>query len=70
MIMIIPNPGSRDAIAQGCTCPVIDNHYGRGFPYPRKDGLDPELHPSFWCNEECPLHIRSVCEGEGVGVEC
>jgi hypothetical protein len=23
-------PGSKDAIALGCKCPEIDNHYGRG----------------------------------------
>lgn len=24
-------PGSQAAIDQGCTCPVIDNHYGQGY---------------------------------------
>jgi hypothetical protein len=43
-----PNPGSERAISAGCTCPVIDNHYGRGVPYP--DG------PAFWKSEDCPLH--------------
>jgi hypothetical protein len=27
----VPDPGTHEAIAKGCTCPVIDNHYGRGF---------------------------------------
>lgn len=26
-----PNPGSREAIAQGCTCPVLDNAHGGGY---------------------------------------
>lgn len=26
-----PNPGSPEAIALGCTCPVIDNGHGRGY---------------------------------------
>lgn len=26
-----PNPGSDEAIASGCTCPVIDNGHGRGY---------------------------------------
>ena len=26
-----PNPGSKAAIEQGCTCPVMDNHYGEGY---------------------------------------
>lgn len=24
----IPNPGSDEAIDLGCTCPLMDNHYG------------------------------------------
>lgn len=43
-----PNPGSDEARALGCRCPVIDNAHGRGLPYP--DG------PSFWINAECALH--------------
>jgi transposase len=46
------NPGSEEAIALGCTCPVIDNHFGRGAP--SKDG------PSFWYTEGCPVHIFHV----------
>ena len=59
-----PNPGSREALALGCRCPVLDNYYGRGIPYPRKDGLDPVEHPSFWVNEDCPLHgaTSPTCE--------
>lgn len=45
-----PNPGSPEAVAQGCTCPVIDNHYGKGVPV-GKDGA-----PLFWCSEKCPMH--------------
>lgn len=39
-----PNPGSKEARALGCTCPVIDNHHGHG-----ADGY-------FWVSENCPLH--------------
>lgn len=49
-----PNPGSPAAIEQGCTCPVIDNHYGEGFTFCGKEG-------SFWIQEGCPLHAQ---EGE------
>ena len=49
-------PGSKDALAAGCTCPVLDNRHGLGIPWPRTDGLDPETHPSHWINENCPLH--------------
>lgn len=26
-----PPPGTHEAIVKGCTCPVIDNAYGRGY---------------------------------------
>lgn len=43
-----PNPGSPEAVERGCTCPVIDNHYGEGTPH--RDG------PRFWINWKCDLH--------------
>ena len=43
----VPNPGSQEAISRGCTCPVIDNHYGRG--YYGQPGV-------FVYVEGCPLH--------------
>jgi hypothetical protein len=24
-------PGTKSAKASGCTCPIIDNHYGKGY---------------------------------------
>ena len=44
----VPNPGSEEAIKQGCTCPVLDNNYGEGFPY---DG-----ETCFYISGDCPLH--------------
>jgi hypothetical protein len=44
-----PNPGSGEAVELGCTCPVIDNHYGEGFPWI-------EGGHSWWINADCPLH--------------
>lgn len=44
----MPNPGSDEAIKQGCTCPVLDNAHGKGIP--TKDG------PMFWIAASCPLH--------------
>lgn len=41
-------PGSEEAEKAGCTCPVIDNHYGKGMPF--KDG------PKYWINGDCPIH--------------
>jgi len=47
-----PNPGSVEAEGQGCTCAVIDNHYGRGFLWPGSKKL------CFWVSEDCPLHAE------------
>lgn len=44
-----PNPGSDEAIRLGCTCPVIDNHYGRGI----RTLLGNHM---FWISGDCPLH--------------
>mgnify|MGYP001581090404 CR=1 FL=1 len=44
----VPNPGSDEALRLGCTCAVLDNNYGRGFPWGGG--------PSFLVNTECPLH--------------
>ena len=42
-----PNPGSDEAVEQGCTCPVLDNAHGKGYL------LQPGV---FWINEHCPIH--------------
>lgn len=41
------NPGSPGAVAEGCVCPVIDNHHGKGS---RGDGTRFIIVP------ECPMH--------------
>lgn len=28
---MIPNPGTKEAIRAGCTCPVLDNSHGKGY---------------------------------------
>lgn len=50
-----PNPGSDEAIKQGCICPVMDNAHGKG------DAIfgmtDPNTGaPRFWIDTNCPLH--------------
>jgi hypothetical protein len=42
-----PTPGSPEAIKRGCTCPVLDNRYGKGV----RDDRD-----EFWITYYCPLH--------------
>lgn len=54
--MIVPSPGSDAAVEQGCTCPVMDNHYGKGVPY--IDG------PVYWINAHCVLHAGPHAEWE------
>ncbi len=46
----IPNPGSKQAIKKGCTCPIMDNEYGEGC------GKSEEGYLLFWMVEDCPLH--------------
>lgn len=45
--MSVPNPGSEEAIAQGCICPILDNGHG-----------DDELGRirGFWYTRGCPVH--------------
>lgn len=56
---MIPTPGSDEAIEQGCKCPVLDNHHGRGMPY--------ESGPRFWINGDCPIHKTWSVEGREPG---
>lgn len=45
--MTVPNPGSPEAVKQGCKCPVLDNARGNGYM------LQPGV---FVYTEGCPLH--------------
>jgi len=42
-------PGSTEAREKGCTCPILDNHYGRG------RGGEGEKY-GWWIVQDCPLH--------------
>ncbi len=50
-------PGSKEAIDKGCTCPVIDNHYGKGFEF--------KGERVFWHSANCPLHGKPAPVAEG-----
>ena len=41
------NPGTREASAKGCTCPVLDNNHGRFPVMPPND---------WWITQGCPQH--------------
>lgn len=51
----VPNPGSDEALDQGCTCAVLDNGHG-----------SEELGKirGFWITGGCPLHDTSHTDGE------
>jgi hypothetical protein len=50
--MTKPNPGSSEAVEQGCSCPVMDNRRGKGIPASGNG----ESWTAFWINAECPMH--------------
>lgn len=43
-----PNPGSDEAVEQGCKCPRMDNSYGKGYM----------MTDNFIISEECKLHWK------------
>lgn len=43
--------GHPQAVADGCTCPVLDNAHGQGCGY-----VDAAGYPLFIFNEDCKLH--------------
>ena len=43
----IPNAGSTEAYEQGCTCPIMDNNYGKGYM---------GMENVFVFTAGCPLH--------------
>lgn len=52
-----PNPGSKEAIEQGCKCPVLDNGHGRGH-------LGDGEKYGWWTSAECPLHAKEKDDGD------
>lgn len=42
------NPGSKEAIEAGCTCPVMDNNHGKGILI--------NGQRQFWYSGDCLLH--------------
>ena len=50
-----PSPGSDEADKLGCTCPRMDNAYGRG-AWGTWD--KPEGEKVFFVNGNCPVHAK------------
>lgn len=42
----IPNPGSDEALAIGCKCPVMDNNHGKRLPW----------IGAWWIDIRCSIH--------------
>lgn len=51
----IPNPGSVEALALGCRCPVMDNNHGK-WPHWR----------GWLINPACPVHMPNDSPGEAL----
>jgi hypothetical protein len=51
----LPNPGSDEARAEGCNCPVLDNNHGKWAPW-GDDG--------WWQRVDCPVHGTSLAVEE------
>lgn len=52
-----PAPGSHEAYAQGCRCPILDNSHGKGL-YGGVKGKDGQV--VYVINFECPLHGHPI----------
>jgi hypothetical protein len=50
-----PSPGSDEAVAKGCKCPILDNAHGTGYM---------QMANIYIINEECPLHGIPGVRGE------
>lgn len=57
-----PDPGSTEARAQGCTCPVLDNAHGRGWMGGVKDENGDTI---FVYTAGCPVHVAIFKAREG-----
>lgn len=53
----LPVPGSKEASTAGCKCPVVDNHYGKGY----MDGITDDNGMTLYAiHENCPLHGKGT----------
>lgn len=58
-----PNPGTPEAAAAGCTCPRMDNGWGKGSGRIGNNG-----EPLFWYSQGCPVHgseYEAATKGDG-----
>lgn len=50
------NPGSPEALAAGCECPILDNGHGIGAYGGAISKPGSPWKKAFWINSACPLH--------------
>lgn len=50
----VHTPGSPEASIDGCTCPDIDNHFGKGIDGGTK--LSAAGQPCYYIETTCPVH--------------
>lgn len=53
-------PGSDEARELGCTCPRMDNDYGKGIPH-ATDGC---AETKWYISSECPLHGDAIRDAD------
>lgn len=53
----VPQPGSKEATDTGCECPVVDNHYGKGYMGGITDDNGMTLYA---IHEGCLLHGKGT----------
>lgn len=58
------NPGSDEARAAGCRCPVIDNNHGAGM------GRDADGERTFVMSFACPLHAPEHLRDDAMHYTC
>lgn len=66
-----PPPGSPEAVAAGCLCPVLDNAHGRGIEFVDYDSMWRVTGTSraWWRNSKCPLHGHGAPDADAQGDE-
>ena len=52
----VPSPGSPEAVAKGCTCPILDNAHGGGYL---------GIPGMFVMTYGCPLHAPDTHRHDG-----
>lgn len=58
-----PNPGSEEAKAIGCKCPVLDNNHGR---FPVAPANEDFPNGQWWIASDCEVHAPDFAKYEAL----